>query len=145
MRISVAVLCLALLAACEEKPPVEPAPAATPAAEPVTLAQDAALEKLAGRWQSLDDPKSILVVTKTQWISEYHSDQQTSDVAEWKVFSAADAPEAAKSYTIEAGKTYLEVKGPVGPQYFEMGDIEADAFDMFYLGRGNRLAYKRLN
>ncbi len=40
-------------------------------------------------------------------------------------------------------RTYLEVKRPEATFYYELGDLDAENLDMFYVGRGNRLAYTR--
>ena len=52
-----------------------------------------------------------------------------------------DDVEFANEFTPDA--TYLEVKRTEATYYYELGVLDAENLDMFYVGRGNRLAYTR--
>lgn len=148
----VAVSSLAL-AACGDAKPVDPAPA--PVAETVTPEAELPPEvvnvppqevatKLAGTWQAVDDPNSILTITADTWTNTYAGDDSVHSVDKWRAFPGTEVPERGKDLTFTPASTYIEVISGEEAFYYEVGTIESDAFDMFYVSRGNRLAYKRI-
>jgi hypothetical protein len=148
MRIIIVTAALAALCACQPKTDEVPAnrDLGSPQAAAAKPALDIAFlkERLAGHWQSIEDEKSTITVEAGgKWTSEY-TDPPVNNVGAWKVFTSEAAPADAKQYTLEAGKAYLEVRDMDGAFFYELGDVDEDMLEMFYLGRGNRLAYKRM-
>lgn len=148
----VAVSSLAL-AACGEAKPADPAPApvaetkpteAELPAEVVNIPPQEIATKLAGTWQSVDDPNSILTITADTWTNTYTGDDSARSVGKWRAFPGTEKPAAGADLTFTPASTYIEVISGEDAFYYEVGTIEADAFDMFYVSRGNRLAYKRI-
>ena len=148
----IAVSSLAL-AACGEQKAADPAPApaaevapAEPALAPevVNIPPAEIATKLAGKWQALDDPNSILIITADTWTNEYAGDASVHSVDKWRAFPGTEVPEGGKDLTFTPTSTYIEVVSGEDAFYYEVGSIEADAFEMFYVSRGNRLAYKRI-
>jgi len=148
----IAVSSLALVACGEQKPAAPtsaPVAEATPAEaelppEVVNVPPQEIATKLAGKWQSIDDPNSILTITADTWSNEYTGDDSVHSVDKWRAFPGTEIPERGKDLTFTPASTYIEVISGEDAFYYEVGSIEADAFDMFYVSRGNRLAYKRI-
>ena len=42
------------------------------------------------------------------------------------------------------GHAYLELVGEAGTFYYELGYIDENGFDMFYVARGNQLFFNRI-
>lgn len=153
MRFFLLTMSALALAACGGQTPVEPAAAPvaeTPAGETalapevVNIPPGEIATKLSGTWQSLDDANSILTITADTWTNTYTGDDSVHSVDTWRAFSGADLPAGADGLTFTPASTYIEVVSGEDTFYYEVGTIEADAFDMFYVSRGNRLAYKRI-
>ena len=148
-------LSLAMLAACSDQAPAEPAvPTETAApAEPVaeaavaskdanTLTPDAISAMMVGEFVSADDAKSTITIdVGGKWTENYEGSEPV--VSAWRVF-AGDTPPAGTAETFTPASRYLEVTGESGVFYYEMGQIGHDGFDMFYKPRGNRLSYERV-
>ncbi|HOY79858.1 MAG TPA: hypothetical protein PLN33_18735 [Hyphomonadaceae bacterium] len=141
------------LAACGDPKPAEPTPAPVPesaATEPELPAEAAAIpaqdvaSKLAGTWQSTEDANSIITITADTWTNTYTGDDSVNDVAKWRAFPGTESPANAEGLTFTPTSTYLEVKSGDNTFFYELGKIEADAFDFFYVSRGNHLSYKRI-
>ena len=138
--------------ACSEQKPADPAPVAaveTPAEpalapEVVNVPPAEVATKLAGKWQSTEDAASILTITADTWTNEYTGDDSVHDVAKWRAFPGTEKPPGSEGLTFTPTSTYIEVKSGENTFFYELGTIEADAFDFFYVSRGNRLAYKRI-
>lgn len=148
----IAVSSLAL-AACGEQKAADPAPApaadvspAEPALAPevVNVPPAEVATKLQGVWESIDDPNSILTITAETWTNDYKGDAGAHSVDKWRAFPGTEVPERGKDLTFTPASTYIEVISGEDAFYYEVGAIEADAFDMFYVSRGNRLAFKRI-
>lgn len=148
----IAVSSLAL-AACGEPKAAEPAPApvaemtpAEPALAPevVNVPPQEVATKLAGTWQSTDDPNSILTITGDTWANTYTGDDSVHSVDKWRAFPGTEKPANSEGLTFTPASTYIEVVSGEDTFFYEVGTIEADTFDMFYVSRGNRLAYKRI-
>ena len=148
----VAISSLGLIA-CSEQKPADPAP--TPAAE--VAAPEAALApevvnippaevatRLQGKWQSTEDAASIITITADTWTNTYTGDDSVNDVAKWRAFPGTETPANSEGLTFTPTSTYIEVKSGENTFFYELGTIEADAFDFFYVSRGNLLAYKRI-
>lgn len=152
-RLLLAAVSTLALAACSDPKPAEPA-APTPeaaAAEPALPtetvnipAQDVAT-KLAGKWQSTEDPNSTITITaEGDWINDYAGDDSAHDVAKWRAFPGTEVPPNAEGLTFTPASTYIEVHSGENFFFYELGTIQADAFDFFYMSRGNNLSYKRI-
>lgn len=147
-------LSLALLAACSEQAPAEPAapaaeaaPAEAPAAgetvgtDANTLTPEAISAMMVGEFHAADDEKSTIDIgVDGTWTTRYEGSEPT--VSRWRVF-AGDMPPADTAETFTPASRYLEVKDADGVFYYEMGVINHDGFDMFYKPRGNLLSYVR--
>lgn len=140
------------LIACSEQKPAEPAPAPEAASTETALppetvnipAQDVAT-KLAGKWQSTEDANSTITITaEGDWINDYAGDDSAHDVAKWRAFPGTETPANSEGLTFTPASTYIEVKSGENTFFYELGNIEADAFDFFYVSRGNHLSYKRI-
>jgi hypothetical protein len=142
-----------VLTACGEQKPVDPTPSPVVEAAP----EEAALpdevanipageiaERLAGKWQALDDPNSILTITADTWTNDYTGDDSVHSVDAWRAFPGTEIPAGGADLSFTPTSTYIEVVSGDLTFYYEIGTIEADTFDMFYVSRGNRLAYKRI-
>lgn len=140
--------------ACGESAPASPVPApdggpARAAPAPVSVVSDANEltteeidARLVGQWRAADDDKAALDISRHgKWTSLYEGEPLF--VADWKLF-AGDQPPAGAAGPFTPASRYLEVKEADGVFYYELGHITADAFDMFYTGRGNNLAYVRV-
>jgi hypothetical protein len=142
------------LAACSDPKPAEPTPAPVPeaaAAEPALPAETAAIPaqdvptKLAGKWQSTEDPNSTITITaEGDWTSDYAGDDSAHDAAKWRAFPGTEVPPNAEGLTFTPTSTYIEVHSGEDFFFYELGVIQADAFDFFYVSRGNHLSYKRI-
>ena len=66
------------------------------------------------------------------------------DVAKWRAFPGTEAPVNSEGLTFTPASTYIEVKSGENTFFYELGKIEADAFDFFYVSRGNHLSFKRI-
>lgn len=141
-------------AGCGEqaKAPVEPAttPAVVARSEPapgvVNVPPADVAARLAGRWQAIDDARAIVTIAADgTWTSDYVGEDTAHDVAAWRAFSGAQAPRELADHTFTPTSTYIEVASADGKSYYELGDVDVGTFDMFYVGRGNRLAYTRVN
>lgn len=148
----IAVSSLAL-AACGEQKAADPAP--VPAADVAPAEPALASEvlnvppaevatKLQGVWESIDDPNSILIITADTWTNDYKGDDSVHSVDKWRAFPGTEKPANSEGLTFTPESTYIEVVSGDDTFYYEVGTIEADTFDMFYVSRGNRLAYKRI-
>jgi hypothetical protein len=161
MRLTLPAVAL-ILAACgpqtpaSETPPpqapaapeaVAPAPepaAATPAA-PIVLTTTEVAARLVGTWRSIDDAKSTITISADGgWISDYADTLPVHEVSTWKLFTMLDPLPGVPAYTLEPGKAYLEVKGRDVSLQYEVGNIDADNLELFYLARGNRHAFTRV-
>lgn len=151
-------LSFALLAACSEQAPAEPAAPAAPAVEvgpaeaPVaadavgtdanTLTPEAISAMMVGEFRSTDDEKSTIKIgVDGTWTTAYEGSEPS--VSRWRIF-AGDAPPAGVTETFTPASRYLEVTDADGVFYYEMGVINHDGFDMFYKARGNLLSYVRV-
>lgn len=143
------------LAACSDPKPADPTPAPVveaPAPESETaLAPEVdnippaeVATRLAGKWQSTEDANSIITVTADTWTNTYTGDDSVNDVAKWRAFPGTETPTNADGLTFTPTSTYVEVKSGEDTFFYELGKIEADAFDFFYVSRGNHLSYKRI-
>ncbi len=138
--------------ACSEQKPADPAPVAaveTPAApalapEVVNVPPAEVATKLAGKWQSTEDAASILTITADTWTNEYTGDDSVHDVAKWRAFPGTEKPPGSEDLTFTPSSTYIEVKSGENTFFYELSTIEADAFDFFYVSRGNHLSFKRI-
>lgn len=156
MRMLLAAASALAFAACGGQTPAEPAapaapevsslpgPEAAPLVQVVSPADAPAL--LAGKWQSIDDANSLLTITADgSWTNDYTGDASVHSVDKWRAFPGSTPPAEMSDYTFTPEATYLEVLSGEDKFYYELGDVDAGNFDMFYVGRGNRLAYKRVN
>lgn len=119
----------------------EPNPAA-----PAIVAPEAVPALIAGTWVSIEDPKASLTVTADgKWSEAYEGVDAggTADTAPWRAISGTEAKAASPEDEFTPEATYLEVKRTEGAYYYELGAVDADNLEMFYVGRGNRLAYTR--
>jgi len=142
------------LAACGDPKPAEPAPAPAPEAAAVETAlppETAAIPasdvatKLAGKWQSTEDANAIITITANgEWNNTYTGDDSVNDKARWRAFPGTETPTNSEGLTFTPASTYIEVKSGENTFFYELGNIEADAFDFFYVSRGNHLSYKRI-
>ena len=162
MRLTLPAAAALILAACgpqspaSETPPPQapaapeaaaPAPAPELAAPPapIILSTTEVAALLVGKWRSIDDTKSTMTITADgAWISDYASAPPVHDVSTWKLFTMLDPLPGVPAYTLEPGKAYLEVKGPDVSLRYEVGDIDGDNLELFYLARGNRHAFTRV-
>ncbi len=150
MRIFLTAVSLVILVACGEQTPASMAEV-TPAAAPIDPGQEVRITKpeavpalIAGKWVSIEDPRSSIALTADgTWTDDYDGDDAVHDTASWRAMSGVDAKVAAPEHTFTPEATYLEIKRTDGAFFYELGDIDAENLDMFYVGRGNRLAYTR--
>lgn len=146
----VTALAAALLGACGPKdpPPVMAVMEEAPSLTPKTEAEAAA--RLVGKWRSILDEKSVVTITADGvWTDDVRVDDYTGapelhTESAWRVFMLEDAPSDAPVASLEAGKVYLEVRGSAGPLHYEIGDVLNETMELFYLGRGSRLAFVRV-
>ena len=150
-----AVSVVALVACGEQKPApaAEVAPAAAPApsiaigepnpSAPKIVAPAAVPALIAGRWVSIDDAKSSITVTADGKWTDSYSDGTKDETYPWRVINGVEAKAASPTNEFTPDATYLEVKRTEATYYYELGVLDAENLDMFYVGRGNRLAYTR--
>ena len=99
---------------------------------------------IAGKWVSFEEDKSSITLTADgKWTDDYVGEADAHDDAAWRAMSGVDAKAAAPEHEFTPEATYLEVKRDEETYYYELGDLDAENLDMFYVGRGNRLAYTR--
>jgi hypothetical protein len=159
MRSFILLVAILATAACGGQVPSAPAEAKgadAPAAAAADPARAAATEtkdtnemtveqisaRLVGTWRSTQDDKSSLTITADGKWSGIH-EGEVDTVSDWTIF-AGDQPPAGAAGPFTPASRYVEVKGPDGVFYYELGRITADAFDMFYTARGNNLGYVRV-
>lgn len=153
MRIFLAAVSVVALVACGEQKPApvaevapataEPAPVIVPGPEVVITAPAAVPALIAGRWVSIEDPKSSITLTADGKWTDAYSDGVQPETYPWRAISGVEAKAASPTNEFTPEATYLEVKRTEATYYFELGDLDAENLDMFYVGRGNRLAYTR--
>ncbi len=138
------------IAACGEQKVPEPAPAAEVTSEPalapdvINIPPAGVATKLTGKWQSTEDAASILAITADTWTNEYTGDDSVNDVAKWRAFPGTEMLAGSEGLTFTPTATYIEVKSGDNTFFYELGRIEADAFDFFYVSRGNHFSFKRI-
>ena len=153
MRVLLAAVSALALVACGKTTPA-PAATVTPAgAEPavaeaipeaVITKPEAVPALIAGKWVSIDDDKSSITLTADgKWTDDYVGEADAHEDAAWRAITGAEAKAASPENTFTPEATYLEVKRTDSAFYYELGDLDAENLDMFYVGRGNRLAYTR--
>jgi hypothetical protein len=152
IRVVIAVSALALAGCGEPAAPVaapeaapavaETVPAAANVTDAIMMSPEQIGLRLVGVFQSTQDENISLDVTSDgKWTENYVGEEPV--VTTWRVF-AGDQPPAGEAQTFTPGSRYLELKGEDGATYYELGHVGEDGFDMFYTGRGNRLAYSRI-
>lgn len=146
------------LGACGEQKAAEPAPVVEPAAAPapsiaigepnpaapgaiVPAASVPAL--IAGTWVSDEDAKASIIVTADGKWTDMYSDGVQPETYPWRAINGVEAKLASPENEFTPEATYLEVKRTEATYYYELGVLDATNLDMFYVGRGNRLAYTR--
>lgn len=142
-----------VLVACGEQKPAAPTPAPEVVAAPVEAAPEAVAviapgevaAKIAGTWVSIDDPKSSITLTADgKWTDDYADPAaEKQEAFAWRALTGAAAQLSDPKDVFTPTATYLEVKRDEGPYYYELGELDAENLEMFYVGRGNRLAYTR--
>jgi hypothetical protein len=157
MRLIVLSAAALALAACGGQAPSAPAdtpatetPAAVVEAAPAAditdaneMTPDQIGARLVGSWRSTQDEKSSLTISADgKWTSGYEG--ETPSVSDWVIF-AGDQPPAGAAGPFTPASRYLEVKDADGVFYYELGQVAADAFDMFYTARGNILSFVRVD
>ena len=111
---------------------------------PAIIAPGAVPALIAGKWVSIDDDKSSITLTADgKWTDDYVGEADAHDDAAWRAITGVEAKAALPTYEFTPEATYLEVKRSDSTFYYELGDLDAENLDMFYVGRGNRLAYTR--
>ncbi len=150
------VLAIALLSACGPSNPappaginglktqdtVQPAAADSASTDPNDMTPADISAKLVGTFAYLDDDMSKITVTSDgKWTEAYEGSGEST--ADWRIFAGTDAPKDT-DYTFTPASRYLELIGEAGTFYYELGAIGENGFDMFYVGRGNRLAFVRV-
>ena len=156
MRAFLAAVSVVALAACGEQKAAEPvkpeavAPAMPSIAigepnpsTPVIIAPAAVPALIAGKWVSIDDAKSSIMVTADGKWTDSYSDGTKDETYPWRVINGVEAKAASPTNEFTPEATYLEVKRTESTFYYELGVLDAENLDMFYVGRGNRLAYTR--
>jgi hypothetical protein len=151
MRIAIAALCLIAIASCGEKSPAAPVPeAAAPAAEPApppaieTMPITDVAAKMVGKFRSVDDPKAMLTIgADGAWVEDYETTSPIHSAMTWRLFKGSDGP-TNTDVKFTPASYYLEVKGASDVFYYEMAGADDTGFDMFYMARGNHLAYERI-
>ena len=156
MRAFLAAVSVVALAACGEQKAAEPvkpevvAPV-TPSiaigepnpSTPAIIAPAAVPALIAGKWVSIDDAKSSITVTADGKWTDSYSDGTKDETYPWRVINGVEAKAASPTNEFTPEATYLEVKRTESTFYYELGVLDAENLDMFYVGRGNRLAYTR--
>lgn len=122
------------------QPPSEPADQDVPAAviAPVDVAA-----LIAGKWQSIEDPRATIIVTEDGGWSDRYEGEPDQREATWEAMWGADAAKAEPKQTFTPNHSYLQVVRDDGAYYYELGAVDEDNLEMFYVGRGNRLAFRR--
>ncbi len=85
-----------------------------------------------------------MTITADSWTNEYTGDASVHDVARWRAFPGTETPPNAEGLRSRRLRRLIEVISGENTFFYEIGAIQADAFDMFYASRGNRLAYRRI-
>ena len=154
MRVFVAAVSVVALVACGEQKPAPAAeampaaeiaaPVETPAIDAALIAPSAVADLIAGTWRSIDDEKSTITVTADGKWTDAYGDGVQPETFPWRALTGADANVVAKGEQFTPEHTYLEVKRSEATYYYELDDLSPDSLAMFYVGRGNRLAYTRV-
>lgn len=151
MRVFLAAVFVFGLAACGEQKPAPVADAAAAEARVEAAATDAALiapsavgALIAGTWRSIDDDKASIIVTADGKWTDLYGDGVQAETFPWRALTGADANVAAPDEQFTPDHTYLEIKRSEATYYYELDDLSPDSLAMFYVGRGNRLAFTRV-
>ena len=100
---------------------------------------------LAGTWQSTDDTRFTRELDANGTaIDRYEGDASATTKGTWALFSGSAPPPDAKGKTLTPASTYLEIKEGEDVLFFEMDSLSLQRLSMFYIERGNRLAFTRL-
>jgi hypothetical protein len=101
---------------------------------------------MAGRWRSVDDPRSLIEIRADgTWIDSYTGEPSATATSHWLLFSGARPPKDAAGETLDAKSTYLEVSDKdAGVLVYALDQLDAKSLDLLYLDRGNTLRYTRV-
>jgi hypothetical protein len=101
---------------------------------------------MAGRWRSVDDPRSLIEIRADgTWIDSYTGEPSATATSHWLLFSGARPPKDAAGETLDAKSTYLEVSDKdAGVLFYALDQLDAKSLDLLYLDRGNTLRYTRV-
>jgi hypothetical protein len=101
---------------------------------------------MAGRWRSVDDPRSLIEIRADgTWIDSYTGEPSATATSHWLLFSGARPPKDAAGETLDAKSTYLEVSDKDGGVlFYALDHLDAKSLDLLYLDRGNTLRYTRV-
>jgi hypothetical protein len=101
---------------------------------------------MAGRWRSVDDPRSLIEIRADgTWIDSYTGAPSATATSHWLLFSGARPPKDAAGETLDAKSTYLEVSDKdAGVLVYALDQLDAKSLDLLYLDRGNTLRYTRV-
>ncbi len=95
------------------------------------------LLKLQGKWQSDDDPSSIIEIKNNQFISYYENDTMISETIEF-INNAEDR----KS---DSDGEYFIVKGEFDAMIYYLIEVSKSKLIYSFVGRGNSLRYTKIN
>jgi hypothetical protein len=124
--------------------PVAEQPAAPESAAEVMIVPPAEVPaRLVGTWTSIDDAQASIVITADGTWADIYAAESVNETFSWRAINGVEAAIAAPDHTFTPTATYLEVKRPEAVYFYELGHVSADDFEMFYVGRGNRLAFTR--
>ncbi len=105
---------------------------------------DAMRHMLAGTWQSTNDARFTRELDADGTaIDRYKGDASATDKGTWMLFPGSAPPPDAKDKTLTPTSTYLEIKEGDDALFFEIDSVSPKALSMFYIERGNRLAFIR--
>ena len=98
---------------------------------------------LIGTWQSLQDPKSFLVITKTKYQDVY--EQEKISASTYTITN--DCPDPNLTKHPDAAKTILvtyDATMPDEPFCYGIDLLTNTRLTLIYMGRGNSLRFKRV-
>lgn len=117
----------------------DPAPGTEPDAPPFVISPVDVPDLIDGKWKSIDDPSAMITVTGDGTWSD-----GTGEPGAWQAMFGSAARAADPSMTFTPKATYLQVKMGDHTFWYELGAVDEENLELFYAGRGNRLAYKRV-
>lgn len=118
----------------------DPAEGAGPSQDAAAAARIA----IVGVWQSNEDPLFERSFSSDGTVTDSY-DGKKDDGEQWTIFTGSSAP--STKYPFSSGTAYVQIKSGTQSDddlYFSIEKVTPEVLEMTYMGRGNKLTFKRV-